>query len=316
MQRYLVKRLVGAVPLLFFITVISFAIIHLAPGGPAEIYLGTSANPESVAQINHALGLDQPIYIQYVKWMFALLHGNFGTSFTTGQPVIQDILQALPVTLYLVGSAFILGWLIGIAVGVAEALKPYTRLDYLLTVVSFVLISIPVFYLGLLLILFFTVYLGWLPSIGMVTQGAPFSFLDLARHMVMPVAALTAVEVGFRARFVRASMLEALSEDFIRTARAKGLTGTVVVYKHALRNALLPLVTLFGLALPALFGGSVLIENVFSLPGIGRLQVSAVFARDYPTVMAVNTIAAVLVVVGNLLADLMYGWVDPRIRYS
>jgi peptide/nickel transport system permease protein len=314
-QSYLAKRLVGAIPLLLFISIISFAIIHLAPGGPAEIYLGTSANPESVAQINHALGLDQPVYIQYLKWLFAIIHGNFGISFNTGQPVIQDVLQALPVTLYLVGSAFILGWLIGIAIGVIEALKPFTSIDYLLTAVSFVLISIPGFYLALLLILFFTVYLGWLPSLGMVTQGVPFSFLDLARHMVMPVATLTAVEVGFRARFVRASMLQALGEDFIRTAQAKGLSGVIVVYKHALRNALLPLVTLFGLALPSLFGGAVLIENVFSLPGLGRLQVNSVFNRDYPTVMAINTIAAVLVVIGNLLADLMYGWVDPRIRY-
>ncbi len=315
MQSYLAKRVIGAVPLLVFISIISFAIIHLAPGGPAEIYLGTAATPQAVAQINHSLGLDQPIYIQYLKWLFAIIRGNFGTSFANGVPVIQDIAQALPVTLYLVGSAFILGWLLGIAVGVIEALKPFSTLDYLLTAVSFVLISIPGFYLGLLFILFFTVYLGWLPSLGMVTQGVPFSFLDLARHMVMPVVTLTALEFGFRARFVRASMLQALNEDFIRTARAKGLSGGIVVYKHALRNALLPLVTLFGLALPGLFGGAVLIENIFSLPGLGRLAVSSVLARDYPTVMAINTIAATLVVLGNLVADLMYGWVDPRIRY-
>jgi peptide/nickel transport system permease protein len=315
LQSYLAKRLVGAVPVLLFISIISFAIIHLAPGGPAAIYLGTSVNPESVAQINHALGLDQPVYIQYFKWLFAMLHGNFGVSFSNGVPVIQNILKAMPVTLYLVISAFVIGWLIGIVIGVAEALHVYTSMDYVLTVVSFFFISIPVFYLAILFILFFVVYLGWLPSIGMVTQGAPFSFLDLARHMLLPVLSLALIEVAFRARYVRAQMLEVLTQDFVRTAQAKGLPGIVIVYKHALRAALLPLITLIGLALPALLGGSVIIEQLFALPGMGRLQLDSVFNRDYPTVMAVNTIAAAMVVLGNLIADLLYSWADPRIRY-
>jgi len=314
-QRYLLKRLVGALPLLLFITIISFVVVHLAPGGPAEIYLGTSANAASVAQVNHALGLDQPIYIQYLKWVGSLVRGDFGRSLSDGLPVLHKVALALPVTLYLSFSAFIIAWVLAIGLGVAEALRPYTGGDYVLTVFSFLFISIPVFFSGLLMILVFTVYLGWLPSIGMVTLGVPFNFADLARHMIMPVAALTLVETAVRARFVRASMLEALTEDFVRTARAKGLPGQVVIWKHALRNALLPLVTIFGLALPSLLSGSLIVEDVFSLPGMGRLATEAVFARDYPTVMAATTIAAVMVVAGNLVADLMYGWVDPRVRY-
>lgn len=314
-QAYLVKRLLGAIPLLLFISVISFTIIHLAPGGPAAIYLGVNANPAQAAQINHALGLDQPIYVQFFKWFFAMLHGNFGNSFADGQPVITKVLQAMPVTLYLTLSAFVIGWIVGVAIGVLEAIKPYTTIDYAVTVFSFIFIAIPVFYFALLLILYFTVILGWLPSVGMVTEGAPFSFVDLVRHMAMPVGALALAEVAARARYVRATMLEALSEDFIRTARAKGLPGVAVIYKHALKNALLPLITIVGLALPALFSGALLIEDVFALPGMGRLTTEAVFGRDYPTVLATGTIAAVLVVVGNLIADLLYGWADPRVRY-
>jgi peptide/nickel transport system permease protein len=315
LQTYLIRRLVGAVPLLIFISMISFAIVHLAPGGPAAIYLGTNANASSVAQVNHALGLDRPIYVQYLKWAGAMLRGDFGHSFSDGAPVLHKVAQALPVTLCLTLSAFVLAWLVGIAIGVAEALHPFTRLDYALTVFSFLFISVPTFFLGMLLILAFTVDLGLLPSIGMTTQGAPFSFADLARHMVMPVISLALVEVAARARYVRAAVLETLSEDFVRTARAKGLPGLLVVYKHVLRNALMPLVTIFGLTLPGLFGGALFIEQIFALPGMGRLAVEAVFSRDYPTVMAVNMIAALLVVAGNLLADLMYGWVDPRVRY-
>jgi peptide/nickel transport system permease protein len=297
--------------------------MRLAPGDPVAMY----ANPqkrvltaEEIEQIREKLGLNQPIYMQYAKWLFTSLQGNLGYSFKTKAPVLEEILVRLPNTLLLAGSAIFITLLIGIPIGAFSALRRYTVIDYSITVVSFIGISMPSFWVAFILITILSNQLGWLPPVGMHTFGQDLSFLkqtiDVGKHLLMPVLAMAFVEIAYWARYQRSSLLEVLGQDYVRTARAKGLKEKLVIWKHAFRNALIPMVTLAGLTLPDLVNGSYIIETVFGWPGMGRLGVQSILNRDYPVVMGVTMLSALLVVVGNLLADFLYAFVDPRIQQN
>lgn len=316
MRKYAIRRILQALPVLFGITLISFTIIHLAPGDPAALLIDPEASTEDVLRIRAALGLDQPIYVQYVKWLGNLLRGDLGRSFLDGQPVLQKILEVLPNTIQLTLTAFVLSLTLGIIIGVISATRRYSVVDHVSTVFAFFGISMPNFWFGLMLILIFSLQLRWLPSHGMHTLGVKPNFLDTASHMVLPVMVLGLEGLASISRYMRSSLLEVIRQDYIRTARAKGLAERVVIYKHAIKNALLPVITILGLSLPGLVGGAFIIETLFAWPGMGRLGVQSVFTRDYPTIMGINLMASTLTVLFNLLADLAYALADPRIKYN
>ena len=307
-------------PLLLGITVISYAMMGLAPGGPAAILtsMARQMTPADRAIIMHNLGLDRPWYVQYFFWLKNLvLNHSLGFSFIDGRPVAVKILEKLPVTAELIGISFVVTILIAIPVAIYSATHKNSLVDYLATVVVFAGYGMPTFWLGIMLLTFFSVRLHWLPSSGLTSIGAGgLDLADRVRHLLLPVATLSFVSLASWIRYQRAAMLEVLGEDFIRTAAAKGLPRRSVIYKHALRNALLPLITLIGLYLPALLTGAYFVEIVFSIPGMGYLGLNAVFERDYPTIMGTVFFSALLVVLGNLLADIAYAAVDPRIRYA
>lgn len=320
MGTYLVRRLLGLVPLLLGISVISYAMMSLAPGGSTSVFLGSSRpmRPEDIAIIRHNLGLDKPWYVQYFYWIFNIVaHHDFGFSFIDGRPVTVKILEKLPVTAELIGIAFTCTLLIAIPVAIYSATHKNSLIDYIATVVVFAGYGMPTFWLGLMLLEIFSVHFRLFPASGLTSIGAGgFDLADRARHLILPVATLTFVSLASWIRYQRAAMLEVLGEDYIRTAAAKGLSQRAVVYKHAFRNALLPVITLFGLYLPVLLTGAYFVEIVFSIPGMGYLGLNAIFERDYPTVMAITLFSAGLVVAGNLLADIAYAAADPRIRYD
>jgi peptide/nickel transport system permease protein len=320
MGTFLVRRVLGVVPLLLGISVVSYAMMALAPGGSSSVFLGSARpmSPADMAIIRHNLGLDKPWYLQYFYWIYNIIaRHDFGYSFIDGRPVIAKILEKLPVTVELVTISFVCTLLIAIPVAIYSATHKNSIIDYLATVVVFAGYGMPTFWLGLMLLEFFSVRWQLLPSSGLTSLGV--SGLDLAdriRHLVLPVATLTFVSLASWIRYQRAAMLEVLGEDYIRTAAAKGLSARAVIYRHALRNALLPVITLVGLYLPALLTGAYFVEIVFSIPGMGYLGLNAIFERDYPTVMAITLFSAGLVVLGNLLADVAYAVADPRIRYD
>lgn len=317
MWRYILRRLLQAIPLLLGISLVSFFIMRLAPGGPLAGYLANpKVSPADVARLEHLWGLDQPLYIQYFKWLWSMLHGDWGMSYRTGRPVLNLILGRLPATLSLMLSAFVLSITVAIPAGIISAVKRYTLTDSIVTLLAFVGVALPSFWFGLMLQLLFAVNLHWLPSSGMETIGMGFNLLDRLKYLIMPTMVLALISIAGWSRYMRSSMVETLSQDYIRTARAKGLTEKVVIGKHALKNAMIPIVTIMGLDLPAWFGGAAITESIFNWPGMGRLYVGAVFSRDYPILMAVLILTAVLVVFGNLLADILYALFDPRIKYE
>ena len=319
MTNYLIRRVVGLVPLLLGISLISFGMMFMAPGGPTSVFLASShpMSPVEIANIQHNLGLDKPWYVQYFLWLGNMLHGNFGYSFTDGRPVLTKILEKVPVTALLIGVSFFFTILIAIPTAVYSAVHKDSVFDYVATAIAFIGYGTPTFWLGIELIQLFSVKWNLLPDSGLSSiDSTGFDLGDTVRHLVLPVATLTFVSLASWIRFQRSSMLEVLGEDFIRTAAAKGLSRNVVIFKHAFRNALLPLITLLGLYLPALLTGAYFVEIVFTIPGMGYLGLNAIFERDYPTVMGTTIISAVLVVVGNLLADIGYAAADPRIRYD
>ena len=317
MTRYILRRLIQAVPLLIGITVIAFAILKATPGGPLAAY---EANPnvtaEDLRRLEHALGLDEPVPLQYVRWLGQFLTGDWGYSFATSQPVLGSILQRLPNTLWLMSTVYVVTLLIALPIGVLTAVKQYSWFDHLATGATFIAFSMPTFWLGLLLIIGFGLELRLLPLGGMLAPGAPFTLPDLARHLVLPVATLSLVGIGTYVRFLRASMLETTSQDYVRTARSKGLRERVVISRHALKNAAIPFVTVAGLELPELVAGALVTEYIFGWPGMGRLFYDSALRYDYPVLMGILVIFAALVVVANLLADVIYGYLDPRIRYG
>jgi peptide/nickel transport system permease protein len=323
MTTYIVRRILQAIFTLLVISMMIFGLISAVPGGIMSAY---SENPdmsqEDLARIKAKYGLDDPVPVRYAKWLGNALTGDWGNSFTSKRPAMTEIAERLPNTILLMGIMMIVTLLIAIPLGILSALKQYTWFDHITTTLAFAGQSLPVFWFGLLLIIVFAVTLKGgdgrplLPGSGMATLGKPFSVMDRVRHLILPVTMLAFVSAAGYMRYLRSSMLDVIHEDYVRTARAKGLRERVVIYKHALRNALIPLVTLIGLDLPALFGGALFTETMFAWPGIGRLYFTAALKTDYPVVMAVLMIDSALVILSSLLVDVVYATLDPRIRLS
>ncbi len=317
MGAYVVRRILTSIPLLLGVTLILFLLMHLMPGGPLAAYAqNPHIRPEDLAKIRHIMGLDKPLWMQYFFWLGAMLTGNFGASLTSGQPVLAMFLSRLPNTLMLMGASLVVSLIIGVLLGVASAIKQYSAFDFTVTTLAFIGYSLPVFWFGVVLMLIFAADLRWFPAGGIHSIASHGGILDLAWHMVLPVTMLSIVSVAGWSRYMRSSMLEVIRQDYVRMARAKGLSEQVVIMKHAFRNALIPLVTLIALSLPGLLGGAIMTEQIFGWPGVGRLFFHALAESDYPLMMAILTISAVAVVVSNLLADIVYAALDPRIRYD
>jgi peptide/nickel transport system permease protein len=325
MTTYILRRVLQAIPIMFLLSVFLFGIVRLMPGGPlAQAERNPNVTPEQLAALRVRLGLDQPLPIQYVKWIKAfVLEGDWGFSIKFRRPVAEMIGERVPATLILFGAGFLIMLLFAIPIGVYSAIKPYSVFDNIITTFSFAGQSVPVYWLGLVLIVIF--YLNvqnpfgggpLFPAGGMYTIGREGEVLDLLWHLALPIAAMSFSWIAWYSRFLRSSMRDTLNEDYIRTARAKGLPLRTVHFRHALRNALLPLVTLIALDLPTVFGGAVFIETIFAWPGMGRLFWDAAKGRDYPILLAVMMIYAALTLLFNLIADIVYGFLDPRIRYD
>jgi peptide/nickel transport system permease protein len=314
MGRYIARRLLQALPLLIGISLIVFMMIHLAPGDAAEFALGNRATEADIIRLRHYLGLDLPWYEQYGHLARRWLTGDLGTSIVQRRPVFDLIRERLPRTMELLGASILLSLLIAIPIGVISAVRQYSLTDSVVTVLSFLGISIPSFWLGIILILIFAVSLGWLPTGGTQTVGEKFNLLDHAKHLILPLAVLTLIRTAGWSRYLRSSMLEVLGQDYVRTARAKGLAEHTVLFRHGLRNAIMPIITLMGLSLPDMVGGAIITEQIFNWNGLGQLTVTATSRRDIPVVMALVMLSGVAIVIGNLLADLAYSLVDPRIK--
>ncbi len=323
MANYLIRRLLQAVLTLFVISLILFGLISSVPGGIMSAY---EENPDftsaDIERLREKYGLNDPVPVRYLKWLGNTLQGDWGNSFVSKRPAIQEIQERLPNTIILMGAMLVITLLIAIPLGIISALKQYSFFDHLATTLAFAGQSLPVFWFGLMLIIVFHVTLKrpdgtpLLPGSGIATLGAPFSITDRIEHLILPVTMLALVSAAGYMRYMRSSMLDVIHEDYIRTARAKGLSERLVIYRHALRNALIPLVTLIGLDLPSLFGGALFTETIFAWPGIGRLYFTAALKTDYPVVMAVLVIYSALIILSNLLVDVVYAIIDPRIKYS
>jgi peptide/nickel transport system permease protein len=320
MGTYLLRRLAISVPVLLGITLAVYVIISLAPGDPVDALI----NPEAVANLGPdfreqqraALGLNQPIMVRYAIWLKEVARGNLGYSFADRQAIGAKIGERLLPTLGLMSTAQTLAIVVAVPLGVLSAGKQYSLIDYSATVLGFAAISVPSFFLGLAGIFLFALKIPILPAAGMQTVGQPWSLSDALWHLALPAVVLGLAEAAPLIRYTRSSMLEVIQQEYVRAARAKGLRETTVIYQHALRNALIPLVTVIALGLPRLLGGAVIVEAVFAWPGIGTLALTAVQARDYPVIMAINLISAVTILLSNVLADVIYAVIDPRIRYS
>jgi peptide/nickel transport system permease protein len=294
---------------------IAFGMMRLAPGGPEALYaVGGNMKAEDLTRLRKSFGLDQPIYTQYVKWTRGMLTGDWGRSYRDRRPVTAVVFERIPATAELTFSALLIAIAVGVTIGVLGAIRQYSIADYLATIGAMLALSIPTFWFGLMVIYLFAVRLEWIPSGGRQTLGEPFSLADRLHHLVAPACVLGFVLVATWSRYTRAAMLEVIGQDFVRVARAKGLSERRVLITHALRNALVPLVTLAGIQLPLLFGGALVTESVFTWPGMGRLMVDSLSYRDYPVMMGILFITAVLVIIFNLLADLLSALLDPRIR--
>lgn len=315
MSRYILKRIIIAIPVLLGITVIDYIIMTLA-GSPLEMLQGPRVSQAAVEAKEIAMGLDQPVVVQYVIWLGQLIQGNLGYSTKSFQPVGSMIAEHLGPTLLLMGVSMLVSLLIAVPAGIYSAVKQYSKGDYAVVTFSFLGSSMPSFFLALLLIYVFTVRLGWLPSGGMTTLGTEGGVADVAKHMIMPVLVLAFSLAGSNIRYIRSAMLEILQQDYLRTARAKGVGGFRVIWVHALRNALVPIVTVIGMQIPMLFGGAVIVEQVFSWPGLGLMTMSAITARDYPVIMGVCLLSAVVVLMANLVTDIVYALADPTISLN
>jgi peptide/nickel transport system permease protein len=314
---YILRRLLYAIPTLLGVAVLAFVLIHIAPGGPVAALVGDRGTPAQIAQVTHSLGLDKPLYQQFFAWLGALAHGDLGFSYVLQAPVTQLIAQRLPPTLLLMGFALLISIAIAIPLGVVQAARQRTRFDRLASLAVFIAWSMPTFWFGTLLIALFAVTLGWSPVGGLQTiDTTAFDWPSRLAHLTLPAATLAIVSIAGWSRYVRGSMIEQLREDYARTAIAKGLGPSTVLFKHVLRNALIPFITLLGSSLPGLFGGAVITESIFAYPGMGQLFWQAALDRDYAVLLGMTVITGVLVILGNLLADLAYGIVDPRVRYE
>lgn len=315
MTAFIIRRLAQSAVLIVGVSVIGFALMYLAPGGPLAVYtLNPGVTAADIERLRIIFGLDQPFYVQYFKWSSGFLVGNWGTSFFGGRGVSTIVLERLPATLMLMGSGLGVAVVLGTAIGTIGALKRNSVFDYASMTAATIALSLPTFWFGLVAIYIFAVNLGWFPAGGMRTLGSESGFWDLIHHLILPAAVLALVLVAQWSRYARSAVLEVLTQDYMRTARAKGLSRSTVLFRHAMRGALGPLVTLLGLQLPMLLGGALVAETVFSWPGMGLLFVSSLQTRDYPVLMGILMLSAVSVVIGNLLADLLNTVVDPRIQ--
>jgi peptide/nickel transport system permease protein len=317
MLQYIVKRLLQAVPLLIGVSIIGFAMMHLAPGGPLAIYtLNPTITAQDIERIKHVFGLDQPLYIQYLKWAAGMFTGNWGNTFFGGRPVLDVIMERVPATLLLMGSSMSLAMIIGMLIGILGAVKRYSVFDYLATTGAMVTLSFPTFWFGLMMIFVFSLQLGWLPSGGMFTLGEDEDLLDLLQHLILPTVVL-ALGLGAQwSRYTRSSFLEVIHQDYIRTARSKGISGSRILFRHAFPNAVAPLIALAGIQLPWLFSGALVTETIFGWPGMGRLFVDSLTMKEYPVLMGMIMFTAMAVIIGNLLADVLNAIIDPRIRLN
>ena len=314
---FFLRRLLSAIPVMFIITFATFVLMQMLPGGPLAAYENNpEISQEDIERLRHEMGLDRPIPVQYWAWLKNFVRGDWGYSFATKRPVLQEIWDRLPNTLYLTGFSLILALIIAIPVGIISATRQYSIFDHITTTLTYVGRSMPVYYSGLLLIIIFSIWLRWFPSGGMHTLGKEFSIIDSLRHLFLPVISLSTLIAAKYVRFLRTSMLEVIHQDYIRTAAAKGLHERIIIFKHAFRNAAIPLVTVVAIDLPVLFVGALFTETVYSWPGMGRLFVDSATRFDYSIVMGIVAAIAFLVVVSNLIADVIYGILDPRITYS
>jgi peptide/nickel transport system permease protein len=319
MLRPLAFRALAGAAVVWGVVTLVFLLLHAAPGDPAALLLGPNATPAQVSAQREALGLDRPVLVRYAGWITRFATGDWGTSIATGRPARRMLADAWPATARLVAVSLALSYILGLALGLVQAARPGSRTDTLLSIVSVTLFALPGYWLGLMLVMLFTYQLRLLPAFGAAGLDAEFlgpagRAMDAVRHLVLPAATLTIIGLGGIARFVRGAMADVAGSLFLTVARAKGLNGRAVLLRHALRNALVPVLTLLGLSLPALFSGAVFVETIFAWPGVGRVLVEAVLARDYPVVLAATAVSAALVVAGGLLADVLMLLVDPRVR--
>ena len=318
MSKYFIRRLLILIPVLAGISLVLFTILALAPGDPFE-ELATNPNvpPEVRANLRAQFGLDDPVAVRYVRWFTSMIKGDWGFSFVSRVNVVTLIMQRLPTTIAVIGSAQLLGLLIAIPIGVYSATRPYSLFDQIATTCAFLGFSLPTFFTGLLFILFFSIYLDWLPFIyraDITTTGWRW-WWEHIRQAIMPVAVLGLAQAASMTRFMRSAVLDVIQLDYVRTARAKGLAERITIVKHVVRNALIPVVTLISLQVPTIFAGALITEQIFRVPGIGSLLISSILANDTPVVMAITFVFSALVVTFSLIADLLYGWLDPRISY-
>jgi peptide/nickel transport system permease protein len=314
MATYIARRLIHLVPVLFGVSLAIFLLLKLTPGDPATAILGVQATPKEVTRVRHALGLDRPWWVQYGIWLGNILQGDLGVSYQNRRPVALLIAQRLPATVELAAASLLIATVFGVSVGVLSAVRRYSVADYIFTSFALFGISMPGFWFAIMLILIFALYLGWFPASGRVPLSDGLG--EHLKHLVLPAIALGLFNTGALMRFTRSSMLEVISQDYIRTARAKGLWERAVIYRHALQNALIPTLTVLGLQIGFLLGGAVIIEQVFAWPGIGWLALTAINQRDYPVVMGVVLISALAFVLSNLGVDVLYTWIDPRIHFE
>jgi peptide/nickel transport system permease protein len=325
MATYVLRRLIQAIPILVGISVISFTIVHLAPGDPLDRFRSGRVSPETIANLARLYGLDKPILEQFTSWFttfwqFPWKPEAWGFSFIDGRPVTEKIGEKVPTTLLLMGTALAVTTVVAVPLGILAAVKQYSWADKIITTLATIGYALPSFVLGVLLLFTFNIALKpgnplHFPGYGMQTLGVENNPLDIAWHLVLPVASLAIQQVAGWSRYMRSSMLEVLQQDYMRTAKAKGLAGSRVLFKHGLRNALIPIITLLGLTLPSLLGGAAITETIFSWPGLGYMAVQSVGTNDYPVILAIVMIGGAMVILGNLVADVLYGFVDPRIKY-
>jgi peptide/nickel transport system permease protein len=318
MSKYVIRRVVIAVPALLGISLVLFTVLALAPGDPfEELVTNPNVPPEVTARLRAQLGLDDPVLLRYVRWLGAMLQGEWGFSFASRMDVDRLILQRLPTTLWVLGAAQLLGILVAVPIGTLSAMRPYSLFDQVATTFAFIGFSLPTFFTGLLFILVFSIWLDWLPFIYQADVGGAgwHWYWQHLRQAIMPIAVLGLFQGAALTRFVRSAVLDVIRLDYVNTARAKGLSERITIVKHVVRNALIPVVTLVALQIPAIFTGAVITEQIFRVPGIGSLLITSILANDTPVVMAITFVFSCLVVVFNLVADVLYGWLDPRISY-
>ncbi|GEK88996.1 ABC transporter permease [Alkalibacterium putridalgicola] len=316
MKKYVGKRFLTAVPVLLMITIGAFIMINLAPGEPTDLYITPDATVQQVEATRRALGLDQPYPVQYIRWLGRAVTGDLGISFSTRYPVLPIIISRLGPTIVLMGTTLLFSYIVAIPLGIISARKQGTWVDTFLTGSAFVGVSIPNFFLGLGLIYIFAVQLNWFPTGGMQELGVDGSIFSVLRHLVLPVIVLSAFYIANMTRYMRATMIQVYGENYIRTATAKGLAQKVILTKHGIRNALIPVITIVGTDLPRLVGGAIVTEQIFQWPGLGRLTITAIQQRDLPILMAITILSAFVVLLANIFVDVMYAVVDPRIKYD